>query len=144
MSTHEEIIRLYFSRDRIAEALGIELLEFSNGTARCRMVVRDIHMNGLDIVHGASMFALADFAFAVASNSHGTQAVAINAQISIVKAVTSGTLYAEAKERTLSNKLGTYDIEITNEADEVVALFHGMVYRKKDTVASHVLAHQEG
>ena len=40
-------------------------------------------------------FSLADFTFAVACNSHGTVAVALNVSISFVKAVGSGTLVAQ-------------------------------------------------
>ena len=138
----DEALRLYFKRDRIAELLGIETLEFGGGNARTRMVVQDLHLNGLDIVHGASIFALCDFTFAVASNSHGTVAVAINADCSFVKAVKSGTLYADAKESSLSPKLGTYEIVVKDDAGDTVALFHGMVYRKKERIIDIVMARQ--
>jgi acyl-CoA thioesterase len=143
MATHEETIQAYFQRDRMAALLGIETLEFSKGYARTRMVVRDEHLNGLDIVHGAAIFALADFTFAVASNSHGTVAVAIHADISFVKAIQSGTLYAEATETSLSPKISTYDIPVTDETGATVALFHGMTYRKKDTLADIVASRQK-
>lgn len=138
MRTHEQTIRAYFSRDRIAELLGIELAEFGEGWAKCRMPVRDIHLNGFDVVHGAALFGLADFTFAVASNSHGTVALAINTDMSFVRAVASGTLHADAREMSLSPKLGTYNITITDDTGATVALFHGMAYRKKDSIAEHV------
>jgi acyl-CoA thioesterase len=72
--------------------------------------------------------------FAVAGNSHGTVAMAINVSISYLKAVTEGTLYAEAKEMSLNPKLGTYHVTVTNEAGELVATFQGMTYRKKDPI----------
>ena len=108
-------MRLYFERDRIAELFGIEILEFGNGNAKTRMPIQDMHLNGLDIVHGVSIFALADFTFAVASNSHGTVAVAINTDCSFVKAAKSGTLYADAKETSLSPKIGTYNIVMARQ-----------------------------
>lgn len=138
MLSKEEAVQRYFSGDRIAALLGIEIVEFGNGGARTRMAIRDQHLNGLDIVHGAAVFALADFTFAVASNSHGTVAVAINTDTSFVKAVKSGTLYAEAKEMSLSPKIGTYNIIVTDDAGDVVALFHGMAYRKKETIAEFI------
>ena len=107
------------------------------------MAIQDQHLNGLDIVHGAAVFALADFTFAVASNSHGTVAVAIHTDLSLVKGVTSGTLYAEAKETSLSPRIGTYEIVITDETGATVALFQGMAYRKKETLASFVAAREE-
>ncbi len=142
MPALEETLREYFKRDRIAESFGIEILEFGNGNARTRMAVRDMHLNGLDIVHGASVFALADFTFAVASNSHGTVAVAVHTDLSFVKAVKSGTLYADAKEMSRSPRIGTYDILITDETGDKVGIFHGMAYRKKDLIADIVAARQ--
>jgi len=142
MLTLDEAMRLYFKSDRIAELFGIEILEFGNGNAKTRMPVQDMHLNGLDIVHGASIFALGDFTFAVASNSHGTVAVAINASCSFVKGIKSGTLYADAKESSLSPKIGTYNIVISDDAGDTVALFHGMVYRKKESIIDIVVARQ--
>ena len=140
MLSLEEALRLYFKRDRIAELLGIETIECANGCARTRMVVQDRHLNGLDIVHGASIFALCDYTFALASNSHGTVSVAINTDCSFVKAIRSGTLHAEAKESWLSPKLGTYEIVVVDDAGDTVALFHGMVYRKKERIIDIVEA----
>ncbi len=142
MNSPDEALRAYFKRDRIAESFGIETLEVGGGNARTRMAIQDRHLNGLDIVHGASIFALCDFTFALASNSHGTVAVAINTTCSFVKAIRSGTLYATAKETSLSPKLGTYDIVVIDDVGDTVALFHGMVYRKKERIADIVAARQ--
>ncbi|MBW2680422.1 MAG: hotdog fold thioesterase, partial [Deltaproteobacteria bacterium] len=80
------------------------------------------------------IFSLADLAFAVASNSHKTIALAINASISFLKAASGGTLFAEAKEVSINPKLATYDIRVTNEDNDIIALFQGTVYRKKDKI----------
>jgi acyl-CoA thioesterase len=95
------------------------------------MTVGNEHFNGVGIVHGAAIFSLADFAFAAASNSHGVVAVAINANISFVKAATSGTLTAEAREQSINPKLATYLVDVTDDEGDRVATFQGMVYRKK-------------
>ncbi len=42
------------------------------------------------------------------------------------------TLYAEAKEVSISPKIGTYDIRVTNEKGELIATFEGLAYRKKE------------
>ena len=93
-----------------------------------------MHRNRLGTVHGGTIFALADTVFAAASNSHGRVAVAINAGISYVKAATRGTLSAEAIETSLGPKLATYRVEVRDDAKALVAIFEGMVYRKKDTI----------
>ncbi len=129
-----EHVREHFSHDKLAACLGMELLEVSEGKARVRMAVEERHMNSLRIVHGGALFSLADFAFAVASNSHGTVAVAISASMTFVKAIRGGTLFAEAEEISLNPKIATYLIQVTDDEGAPVATFHGMVYRKKETL----------
>jgi len=111
----------FFKNDRFAQHSGIELLEIAPGYAKAKMEVTDSHLNGVDVVHGGAIFTLADLAFAAASNSHGTVAVAM-------------TLYAEAREVSRNPKLATYSIAITEESGDTIATFEGMVYRKKDQI----------
>lgn len=123
-------------RDTFAKHLGIEIIEDGPGYARVTMTVDERHLNGLNILHGGAAFALADLAFAVASNSHGKVAVAINANISFLAAARKGAiLYAEAREKSLNPKLATYDIDVTDDKGKLIATFNGMVYRKKDTLS---------
>ena len=129
-----EAVRNFFKNDRFAEHLGIELLEVSKGRAKAKMEIKNHHLNGVNIAHGGAIFSLADLVFAVASNSHKTIALAINASISFLKAVSEGTLIAEAAEVSINPKLATYDIRVTNENNELIALFQGTVYRKKDKI----------
>jgi acyl-CoA thioesterase len=124
----------FFKNDRFARHSGIELLEIAEGRAKAKMVITDQHLNGVNLVHGGAIFTLADLVFAAASNSHGTVAVAINASIWFVTAAKQGTLYAEANEVSCNPKLATYSIKVSSEAGELIALFEGMVYRKKDPI----------
>jgi acyl-CoA thioesterase len=128
-------VRAYFKNDKLAQHLGMEIAEVTPGNAVIRMPVQECHMNSLGIVHGGSIFALADFAFAVSSNSHGTVAVAINANISFLKAARSGTLTATAKEVSRNPKIGTYNIEVTDDEGALIATFQGMVYRKPTPIS---------
>lgn len=127
-------IQAFFAGDQFAAANGIELVEVAPGRATARMVLQPRHWNGLGIAHGGAVFTLADFAFALASNSHGTIAVAAQASITIMKATRTGTLTAEAREVSKSRRLGTYTIEVRDEAGELVALFQGLAYRKSDPI----------
>lgn len=128
----------FFQKDRFANSVGIELLDVSEGSARARMKIRQDHLNAVNIVHGAAIFALADLAFAVASNSHGNVAVAVNANISFLKAAGQGTraLLAEAREISRNFKLASYTVRVTDDQDDLIAIFQGMVYRKKDRIFS--------
>lgn len=130
-SRREQILK-FFRNDRYAELSGIEIVEVGEGRAKARLTVSERHLNGVDLVHGGAIFTLADLAFAVASNSHGTVAVAINASVSFLKAARSGTLQAEAVEVSRNPRLGSYTVTVTDDAGDIVAIFQGMVYRKSD------------
>jgi len=80
------------------------------------MVINRLAPQRRNVVHGGAIFTLADLAFAAASNSHGTVAVAINASIWFVTAAREGTLYAEAKEVSRNPKLATYSIQVTDDS----------------------------
>ena len=134
-----DIVKKFLDADRFAKHLGIEMLEFSQGRAKARMTLRDHHLNSAGAVHGGAIFSLADAVFSVASNSHGTLAMAINVSISFFKAAKSGTLYAEGREVSINPKLATYLIDVKDETGIAIALFQGTVYRKKDQL-SDVLA----
>jgi len=127
-----EKLKKFFERDQFAKLAGIELLELQPGHATARMTLRPTHWNGLEMAHGGAIFTLADFVFAVASNSHGTVAVAINVSISFLKAASTGTLTAVGREVSRNFKLGSYLVEVKNEQGDLIALFQGMAYRKPD------------
>jgi len=132
MNPSEEELKQLFKHDQYAAHSNIELLTAGPGRATTRMVLQPHHLNALKTVHGGAIFTLADFTFAVACNSHGTIAVALEASIVFIKAATSGTLRAEAREVSKNFKVGLYLIEIKNDAGDLVAQFQGVAYRKNE------------
>jgi acyl-CoA thioesterase len=126
------IIDQFARADRFAARTGIQLIEAGDGYAKAALDITEEHLNSVGTAHGGVLFTLADFVFAVACNSYGTVAVAVNASISYFKAVTQGTLTATAKEISLQRKLSTYMIEVRDTENTLVALFQGMAYRKKE------------
>jgi acyl-CoA thioesterase len=90
----------FFSKnDRFAKANGMIIEDIDTGYASVSMVVKEQHLNGADVCHGGAIFSLADYAFAIASNSHGTLALGINASINFINGAKEGDrLIAIAKE----------------------------------------------
>lgn len=130
----EHIKKFFTAEDKFARHCGIELLEVGEGWARTAMKIEPQHLNGARTVHGGAIFTLADFAFAVASNSHGSLAMGISTSVNFVKAATEGTLYAEAREQSRNPRLASYSVLISDRDGETIALFQGMVYRKKEPI----------
>jgi acyl-CoA thioesterase len=131
----EKVKRFFSEHDQFAKHTGLEILEAAKGYAKVKMPIQPYHLNGVNTVHGGAIFTLADFAFAVASNSHGRVAMGVNGNISYMKAATTGTLYAEAHETSCNHKLGHYLVNIYDDQQELVAVLQGMVYRKEAEIA---------
>jgi len=129
-----ETARRTFARDRYAQLSSIEIVETAKGYCKARMQIEDKHLNSVDVVHGGALFTLADLAFAVASNSHGQVALAVNAHITYLQAARSGVLYAVATEVDRPRKLGAYQVTVSDEEGRIIATFSGMVYRKSEAI----------
>lgn len=119
------------ARDPLSDLLGFELLEEGPGRAVVRTAVGEAHRNAHGTAHGGFVFALADAALAVASNSHGPKATAVAATIHFTRTASVGdVLTAEAREISLGTRTATYAIEVTDPGGALVAQFTGTVYRR--------------
>ncbi len=127
-----EAVKRHFKEDHFAATSGVEILELRRGYARTALIIEDRHLNSVGITQGGAIFTLADLAFAMACNSGGQVAVAINTSLSFLRATTSGTLTAEATEVSRSRRISTCTVEVTDEDGELVALFQGTAYIKSE------------
>ncbi len=108
------------------DTMGMELVACEPGRATLRMTVRALHLNGHQICHGGFIFTLADSTFAFACNSHNRNTVAAGASIEFLRPGQLGdVLTCEGVEQTLAGRHGIYDMKVTNQRGEVVALFRG-------------------
>lgn len=112
--------------DAASRNLGMRLEEVKPGTARLKMTVRRDMVNGHGICHGGIVFALADSAFAVACNTYNAVTVAAAASIDfLAPARADDELTAQARELWRSKRSGIYEIVVSNQRGEPVALFRG-------------------
>lgn len=132
---HKELIEWFGENDRYAKLTGIEIIEAGKGFCRAKLIITDKHLNAANVAQGGAIFTLADLAFAVASNSHGQLALAVNVNITFLKSATLGsTLFASASELADPKRMGAYDVLVTNEKKELIARFNGLVYRKNESI----------
>lgn len=118
--------RAMIARDNSSRFLGVSLDEIGPGFARLSMTVTEDMLNGLGLCHGGFTYKLADDAFAYACNSYGRNAVALSCSITYPAAARlHDRLTATAEERHRKGRNGTYDVTVTNQDGEVVALFRG-------------------
>ena len=120
------------ARDALCATLGVTARAGGPGSAEVAMTVDRRHLNFNGVCHGGAIFALADSAFGLASNSHGPVASGIDAHITFQTAVAAGdTLVARAVEVQRSRRIGVYRIDVVRDDDAgetPVSSFTGTVY----------------
>ena len=124
-----------FANDGLCATLGITFRSGGPGRAEVAMTIDSRHLNFNGGGHGGAIFALADSAFGLASNSHGPVAAGIDAHITFQAAVGAGdTLVARAVEVQRSRRIGVYRIDVVREdrggGETAVSSFTGTVYVK--------------
>jgi len=128
----QRVAERMLASDRASRGLGMAIVQIEPGRATLSMTVRGDMVNGHAICHGGFIFTLADSAFALACNSYNFNTVAQGCSIEYLAPAREGdVLTAVAHERSLSGRTGVYDIEVTNQRGETIALFRGKSYRIK-------------
>lgn len=135
--TPQQVANAMQARDHAARALAIKIVAVDLGSATVSMVVRQDMVNGHDICHGGYMALLCDTAFAYACNSYNLNAVASGFSIEILAPAKLGdTLLAVGVEQVQRGRQGVYDVKLTNQSNEIIALFRG----KSARIAGEVIA----
>ena len=128
-------LRKRIDNDAFAKLVGIEYEEVRGGYCRARMKIGPKHLNLFDAPHGGAVFTLADAVFAGSCNGYGEMAVAVSVTIDYMTPVRLGTvLVAEGTEISRTRKIGHYNLEIKNEAGDLVSRAKGTAYFLGKTV----------
>ena len=127
----KEAIVKAVKREPFAQALKMELLKLEAGHSVVEMTFQPEAMSNIyDRAHGGAIFALIDEAFETACQTHGTIAVALNVNITYVSSPDPGArLRAEAREVSRTKRTASYDIKVTQHADQLIATCQALAYR---------------
>jgi acyl-CoA thioesterase len=121
------------AEDAASRGLGMKIEAMGPGYSRMAMAVRPEMLNGFKICHGGFITTLADSAFAFACNSYNELTLAAGIVVDFVAPAREGdVLTAEAREATLAGRTGVYDVKVTNQRGETIALLRGRSHRLKD------------
>ena len=115
-----------YSRDVASKSIGITIAEVREGFARLNMPVTAGMLNGHGICHGGFIFTLADTAFACACNTRNDSNLAQKCSIEYKRPVNAGDqLTATAEQLSQNGRYGRYRVSVTDQDDNLVALFEG-------------------
>jgi uncharacterized domain 1 len=89
----------------------IEIISVSKDSVRTSMELKEKHMNGNRVAHGAATFILIDDTFAFASNLF-EPAVGVNVSVSYHRPAVGGTLEAVSQLISETRSLSVFDIKV--------------------------------
>ncbi|MFQ5523931.1 MAG: hotdog fold thioesterase [Acidimicrobiia bacterium] len=126
---NRERVETLLGSDAFANRLGIKLVQVTPDELEVALDLTDEHANFYGMTHGGVVFSIADCAFALASNSAGDRAVAIDTHLVVTAATGPGDrLTARVREVSRGRTLGTYRAEVMRGDGRVVGLFTGTVH----------------
>ena len=126
-----------YEKDAASRRLGISVEVTCAGQAEARIEVTVDMLNGFDVCHGGYIFTLADTAFAFACNAYDELTYAGGASIDFLRPVRVGDmLVAVATERHRGGRSGVYEVTVSNQNGEEVAVFTGRSVATRETILS--------
>ncbi|MFD1445231.1 PaaI family thioesterase [Oceanobacillus profundus] len=126
---YEQILN-HVKNDPYAQSIGIQLSKFEAGFTEAILEVKSHMVNAYGTVHGAIIYALADYAFTAACNAYGKTSLGVNTTIQFMESAKPGEeLVARATEVKRNFRTGFYRIEVFHE-DNLIATMEAMSYRK--------------
>ncbi|MCQ2582994.1 MAG: PaaI family thioesterase [Treponema sp.] len=118
-----EEAKKFFSNDKYAvDQTGIEIVAVDDNYSKCSMKIRECHLNAVKALMGAVPYTLADYSFAIATNSPGHHVVTTNSTITYLSVPKGDTLLSECKLIKDGRTLCTYEINITDNLGTKVAI----------------------
>jgi acyl-CoA thioesterase len=115
-----------WAEDNASVGLGMALVFVAPRRSEIAMEITSSMVNGHGMCHGGFIFTLADSAFAFACNSYNQRTVAQHCSITyLLPAKLGDRLVARGIEQSRQGRSGIYDITVTNQNGQVIALFRG-------------------
>lgn len=120
------------ANDNVTLGFGMQIHEVTPGGAVLSMTVREDMLNGHKTCHGGLISTLADSTFAFACNSYNELTVASGFSVDFMAPARAGdVLIARATEVSRAGRTGVYDVEVSKQNGERIAVFRGRSYTLK-------------
>lgn len=124
-----EKLKNFFKDDTLAVTMGIQIVSASFEKTVCTMTVSDDFLNAKGGVHGGTIYSLADFTFAVASNLGGKLSVTLDAAVTYFRPAKDRKLVATAKLVSYTKHTCNYNIEVVDGENRLIAVVSMNGYR---------------
>lgn len=114
--------REFFNHDIYAtKTTGIELLDCSEGFAKCQLPIGPALMNAVGTVMGGAIYTLADFCFAAATNAPDHLTVTTTSEISYFTTPHGSVLFGECRVVKDGKRTCFAETTITDDTGAMIA-----------------------
>ena len=118
--------------DPVARDLGIVVETVEKERAVLSLMPESRHLNSVDRVHGASIYALTDLAAAVAANTRESKALILEAKVNFLAAADPGKrLVAEAAPISLGRRISLWEVRV-HQGELLVATTQALAYHRDE------------
>ena len=131
MSTFNSIeeAREFFKGDKFATNLGVYLENLDENSCECSLELNDGHKNAVGGVLGGVIFTLADFAFAVLSNSLHSPTVAQQVSVNYLSAPKGKKLIAHAVCKKNGRSSSIINVDVVDDTGRDIVQFIGTGFK---------------
>jgi acyl-CoA thioesterase len=122
MPDNVEKLKELEKKEPIAAFLGMKLVELTPGYSKITMTLKPEHINFNGMVFGGIVMAIADQAFAYATNSLVSPSIATQFNIHLISGAGVGdTLTAECRVIKSGRRIGVSEMTVTNQDGKLIA-----------------------
>ena len=121
--TDLERAREFFANDKYATSTtGIDIDDVAPNYAHCTLKLDDRHRNGLGAVMGGVYYTMADFVFAVSTNTFNAPTVTTTSQIEYLRPLRGDTMIGESECIKDGKTMCFFQVKISDGEGNLVAL----------------------
>ena len=113
-----------------SETTGIVIEKADVEYALCTLKITDKHKNSYGDVMGGAIFTLADYAFAIASNTGAPPTLSLSCQINYIGKVKGASLIAEAQCIKSGKSTCLYTVTVKDDLDNEIAYVTATGFRR--------------
>lgn len=108
--------------NQFLKSSGLQISDITRDRVIARMTAREKDLNVYGMVHGGALFTLADMAAGVCALTSSPNVVTLDSSMNFIRAAKPGPLYAEARSVHAGRSTGVYEVRITDDDGQQIAV----------------------
>lgn len=119
--TKKELLLNIMEENEYIHCLGIEMQVLEEGYGLARMPFRDSLTNSYKMLHGGSLYSLADIVAGIVGCMGGQYVMTVSGSMNFMApAINTGYIYCEAKEVRRGEHLVIFDVKLTDDDGKIL------------------------